>query len=277
MSKNPKIFKTRMAAALLFGASALILPLTSQAQNEADSWQWRASIYGWLPDLDGTTNFPTEGGGPDISIGVSDILDNLDMTFMGALHVNKGKWGVLTDVQYVDLGNTKQHYRDFTLGPNQRPGSLELDLKLDVKALIWTIGGTYRLKQDSRNTVDMIFGARMIDLTQELDWEVVGSIEDHPLPGRQGSSKVSGTNWDALIGLQGISRFGASGKWSVPWLVDVGTGDSDFMWEAMAGIGYSFGWGDMFLNYRYLDYDNGDSALESLTLAGPMIGASFSW
>lgn len=277
MSKNPKIFKTRMAAALLFGASALILPLTSQAQNEADSWQWRASIYGWLPDLDGTTNFPTEGGGPDISIGVSDILDNLDMTFMGALHVNKGKWGVLTDVQYVDLGNTKQHYRDFTLGPNQRPGNLELDLKLDVKALIWTIGGTYRLKQDSRNTVDMIFGARMIDLTQELDWEVVGSIEDHPLPGRQGSSKVSGTNWDALIGLQGISRFGASGKWSVPWLVDVGTGDSDFMWEAMAGIGYSFGWGDMFLNYRYLDYDNGDSALESLTLAGPMIGASFSW
>lgn len=277
MKKHSKMLKSRLATALIFGTVALVLPATSQAQNDGDSWQWRASIYGWLPDLDGTTNFPTEGGGPDISIGISDILDNLDMTFMGALQANKGSWGVMTDVLYLDLGNTKRNYRDFTLGPGQNPGNTELDLKLDVKAWLWTVAGSYRLKEDPRNSVDVLFGARMMDMTQKLAWTVEGDIGELPLPGREGNSKVSGTNWDAIIGLKGLSSFGASGKWSVPWLVDVGTGDSDFVWEAMAGIGYSFDWGDTFLNYRYLDYDNGDGALETLTLSGPMIGVSFTW
>jgi opacity protein-like surface antigen len=59
---------------------------------------------------------------------------------------------------------------------------------------------------------------------------------------------------------------------------DIGTGDSDFTWQAMAGLGYQFNWGDVVLTYRYLDYDLGSaSSVTDPKFSGVMLGASFSW
>ena len=270
----------KSAKKVLILALAAALPLTVQAQNASDELEWRASIYGWLPDLSGSTNFPTGPGGdsPDLSVDVEDILDKLNMTFMGTLAFTKGKWGMATDILYLDLGDTVKSTRDFELMPHDIPGSLELKAKLDLKAYLWTIAGTYRLHSSEAAFTDLYVGARMLDLEQKLNWSFSGEIGELPLPGREGSSKASITNWDYLVGLKGMRHFGGSGKWFVPWQVDVGTGDSDFVWQAMAGVGYSFNWGGLFLNYRYLDYDNGsDTVIESLTLSGPEVGVVFEW
>lgn len=265
---------------IIFCALAATLPLTALAQDSGDALEWRATIYGWLPDLSGTTNFPTGPGGdsPDISVDVDTILDSLDMTFMGTLAFNKGKWGMATDILYLDLGSTKKNSRDFELGPADVPGTVDLNAKLDLKAYLWTIAGTYRLHTSESAFADLYVGARMLDMEQKLHWQFNGDIDELPLPGREGSSKVSVTNWDYLVGLKGVRNFGSSGNWFIPWQVDVGTGDSDFVWQAMAGVGYSFNWGGMFLNYRYLDYDNGSkNPVESLTLSGPEVGVVFEW
>ena len=51
--------------------------------------------------------------------------------------------------------------------------------------------------------------------------------------------------------------------------VSVGAGDSDYTWQAMAGIGYSFGWGDILGSWRYLDYHmKSGRPVESLNFSG---------
>ena len=267
---------TRIMA--LAGLATVILPLSAQAQ-ESDGWEWRATIYGWLPDIEMTTRYPTGEGGPSIEIDTEDIINNLDFTFMGALHAHKGAWGIFTDVTYLDAGDGKSATRDFNLGPNGGiPGNVTVDARIDIKSWLWTVGGSYALSQSETHLVDFTFGARMMDMTQDLDWHFSGDIDGTPLPGREGSSKVSGTNWDAVVGLKGYNFLGADGRWVVPWLADIGTGDSDLVWQAMAGTGYHFSWGEVLLTYRYLDYDNDDDQpVDGLTISGPMIAASFAW
>ena len=267
--------KTMIALA----AAALLIPFSAQAQDSSQDWEWRATIYGWLSGFEGQTQFPTGTDGPSFEVGIDDILDSLDFTLMGALHGHKGDWGLFTDVLYLDVGGSESQTRQFLLGPQDRvPVDVQLDARLDMKSWLWTVAGSYSLSRSDTHLVDLTFGARMLDLTQELNWAVSGEIGELPLEGNEGFSKVSATNWDAVIGLQGYNLVGSNGSWVIPWLVDVGTGDSDLVWQAMAGFGYRFGWGDVLLTYRYLDYENDDDKLISdLTMSGAMVAASFTW
>lgn len=258
-------------------AVAAMLPVSSQAQSDQESWQWRATIYGWLPDIKATVAFPTGGSGT-IEIPVEDVIDNLDLTFMGALQVRKGSWGFFTDVTYMDLGATKSESRGFTVGQMQLPAGVDANLGLDLKSLLLTLGGIYNLSESSRQTTNLLFGARMVDIDTTLTWSFNGEIAGLPLPGRSDSNEVAETTWDAIIGIKGHALLGTDSKWFIPYHLDVGAGDSDLTWQAMAGIGYQFGWGAMVLNYRYLEYEpSSDSPITDLTFSGPLIGSSFQW
>lgn len=47
-------------------------------------------------------------------------------------------------------------------------------------------------------------------------------------------------------------------------------------WNDLAGVGYAFHWGEITGVWRYLDYDlESGSPMQSLTLSGPAIGATF--
>ena len=62
----------------------------------------------------------------------------------------------------------------------------------------------------------------------------------------------------------------------MPYYAEVGTGQSDFAWQAIAGIGYKFTWGDVLLVYQHLDYEfDSDYLIEDLTVSGPALGARF--
>jgi len=58
------------------------------------------------------------------------------------------------------------------------------------------------------------------------------------------------------------------------WLPGL-SGDTSFP-SSPGGGGYAFHWGELTGVWRYLDHDLGsDSAIQSLTLSGPAIGATF--
>ncbi len=70
----------------------------------------------------------------------------------------------------------------------------------------------------------------------------------------------------------------AAKKWFVPYYLDVGAGDSKSTWQAVTGVGYSFGWGDVVGAWRHLDYRmKSGNAVESLSFSGPGIAAVFRW
>lgn len=269
--------KAAALAAATLCVSAALSPADAAAQG-ADAWKWQAAIYGYLPEMGGSTTFPQGDAGSSVTVDAEKIIDNLKFVFMGSLGAHNGRWGMFTDVIYMDLGNTKSGTRDITIGGLPLPGGAAANASYDLKGWAWTLGADWRVSHSPTSTMDLIAGARMLDLEQTIGWEVTGNVGPIPLPGRAGESTASLTNWDAIVGVKGRLAFGDRGQWFVPYYADVGTGDSDLTWQAMGGLGYSFGWGDVIAAWRYIDYDmKSGSRIESLNFNGPAIAAVFRW
>jgi len=82
---------------------------------------------------------------------------------------------------------------------------------------------------------------------------------------------------DVIVGVRGRAGLG-DGPWFFQYHVDAGTGDSKLTWQALAGVGYSFKWGEALLAYRHLSYDQeGDKPIQSLEFSGPALGARFTF
>lgn len=271
------IFAGRLATALV-GLAWSFIPLAAHAQTDADSWQWRASIYAWLPSLSGDTRFPSGEGGPSIDVDADTVLSQLEFTFMGTVQARKSEWGIVSDLVYASLGGSESNVRDFTLGGAGVPAELTLGATLDMNSWVWTLGGTYAVHETEQAIAELVFGVRMLDLEQTLDWSFTGDIGGHALPGRSGTSVAEGTNWDAIIGAKGQAFLGSGQRWFLPWYLDAGTGDSDFTWQAMAGVGYQFDWGATVLSWRHLDYEfESDATIENLSFSGVLLGVTFRW
>jgi hypothetical protein len=264
------------AMTALLCASAALVPATATAQTalaspDAEKWQFTAELYGYFPEITGKVNYRGDSGSTDIDVPFHDLLDALKMGFMGALGAHNGRWGMFADALYMDLETDKSRTRDFTVGGSTVP--VTADVSTELKAWVWTLAGDYRVVSNPDWTVDLLAGARSLYLKPTLDYTIAG-----PLRTINGSKGSSTTFWDGIVGIKGRYAFGDNREWYVPFYLDVGTGDTDLTWQAVAGIGYSYHWGDLLATWRYLDW-NGKSGkpLADLTLSGPMLGVALHW
>lgn len=256
--------------------STVMMPVALSADSD-DAWQYGLSIYGWFPDISGTTAFPIAPG-EDFTVSISDILDNLEFTFQGSFDARKGRWGMIADVIYLDLGKSDQETREGTIGGSRIPADVTAKLGFDMKSWITTAAGYYRFVDDSNKSFDLVFGLRYADVSQKLKWNLSGNIGNLPVQGPVGSAKISASYWDAIIGMRGHLGFGQSGNWYIPYYADIGTGDSDLTWQAAAGLGYRFNWGEIAGVWRYMDYDlPSGKAMGDMDFSGPAVGAVFRW
>jgi len=268
---------TKMAFALCALGLATIAPSVATAQETSDDWQFSATIYGWFPDIGGRTDFPTGAGGT-IDVDISTILDHLKMTAQGSFEVHKGSWGAFTDIVYLNVGESKSQTRNLELGGQPLPAAVTADIDFDLKSTFWTVAGTYRVADSKAATVDVLLGARLARLKQKLDWEFSGSFGPVTPPPLTGTREASVDQWDGIVGVKGRLAFGAEQKWAVPYYFDIGAGDSDLTWQAMVGLAYAFGWGDLGVAWRYLDYDlKSDGPIADMNFNGPALGATFRW
>ncbi len=252
--------------------------LAQQPASDTESWQFGVSIYGWFPDIAGETSFTQPGGSSEFGIDIENILDNLEFTLMGTFDVRKGRWGILTDVIYMDVGNSQSGTREATIGRRELPVNATANIDLDLKSWIWTLTGYYRALDQPGMTLDVVAGARYLDVEQKVNWVVTGNVGSIAVPDRTGAAEAGLTNWDALIGLRGRFAFGAQNAWFVPYYLDVGAGDSDLTWQGIAGIGYAFRWCEVVAAWRYLYYDlPSGKAIKDMSFSGPAIGVTFRW
>lgn len=270
----------RHTLCVTLGAAALLAPLGASAQSGADDWKFRATLYGWLPDIKGTSNFPPlPGSTGNTQVDASQILDSLQGVFMGTLEARKGRWGAITDVIYLDLSNGKTGVRPFTVGGAlvSVPGDAVLTADLEIKGWLWTLAAEYAAIQTPTYEMNVLGGFRYLTLDQNFNFAFTGNIGPIALPLRAGALSADEDVWDAIIGVHGRAKLGNEG-WFLPYYLDIGTGGSNLTWQAMAGVGYEFKWGNVILGYRYLDYDLSDSkAISDLSLYGGMIGVTFHW
>jgi hypothetical protein len=263
--------------AKLAGLIAVLAAAPLHAQENSNDWQFGMTVYGWLPDIRGETDFPLGGGG-DIHVDISTILDHLKMTGMASFEMQKGRWGAFTDVVYLDVGEATSSTRQVSIGGVPIPATVTADLDFDLKTTIWTVAAKYRVVASEIATFDVLAGARLFHTNQDLDWEFSGNFGPVTPPPMTGNRGASADQWDAIIGAKGRFSFGPDGKWVVPYYFDLGAGDSDLTWQAVLGLTHAFGWADLGVAWRYLDYDLGSSgAIADMNFSGPAFGATFRW
>ena len=239
-------FSLRGAMILCIGAGAL-MPVSAGAQStpapwDSGKWQFAATLYGYFPDIGGKLSFPVSTGGSSINVNANTLIDSLKFAFMGAFDAHNGKWGVFTDVLYLDVSGSKSQIRDFSLGQGNLPASTTADFNLGLKGTVWTLAGEYRVASDPAWTTDVLVGARMLGVKPKLDWSFNGDLGQTPVVDRSGSKEISDTLWDGIVGVKGRYAFGEDRRWGVPFYADVGTGQTQLTWQAAIGLSYSYQW-----------------------------------
>ena len=258
--RSPKQLLPLVCAALLVSA-----PLSAGAADAGDSdrWQYAASLYFFAPAINGST-----ASGSDIDVSFDTLLDSLNMTFMGAFEARKGKWSVLADMLYLNVGANGGAKVPLT-DPLGQPLGIQADASVKQRGWVLSALGGYNVHDTSQASVDVIAGLRYLEMKASFGL----SLQGRRL-GRAVESSAMGVVWDGVVGVKG--RANLNGNWFVPFYLDVGTGDSDLTWQALAGVGYRFHWGNVSLAYRHLEWDLGSSSpIDDISFSGPQLTATF--
>ena len=239
-------------------AFLVLLPLAVQAaeQSPTDEWQFLAEAYFWGASVNGESV-----SGSDISIDIDDLIDDLNLGFMGALGVRKGKWGFLVDTIYLDVSDNKNVVVD----------GVGVNTNVDLKGWVVTPMAGYQVYEAGNTNVNVIAGARYLNLSVDVDLRNADPTSDFLKP----SISDSGGNWDGIIGIKGDIFL--NDHWFIPYYADIGAGNSKFTWQVLGGLGYRFHKSfDVLAAYRYLSWDFDDSdVFEDLNFSGFAAGVRF--
>ena len=200
--------------------ACLAVALATPALAQDSGWSFALSPYVWVPGI--TTSVETARGTVEVDTSRSDVLSKLDFAFMGAFEARQGRWGLIADLFYANLSQS----RSTPLGVLFSRAKIETE----AKALSGYAG--YRVFEGGQVAVDLMAGFRVnsIDLDVSL------------APGLLTSQRfgMSETWVDPLIG--GRVRFDITDRWFTTALADVGgfRGGSDSTWQIFGSLGYQF-------------------------------------
>ncbi|MHC4075195.1 MAG: hypothetical protein ACYSRZ_02105, partial [Planctomycetota bacterium] len=226
MKKRAVLLKV-MSVVVLISTCSLVYGQNGSANTDKLDIQF--TPYFWAAELKGDATLRGRTGPVDVSF--SDLLDNLDIAFMGRLEAWDGKWGLFLDGLYMDLG------AEFST-----PQGL-VSADIDVKMTMLEFGIGHRLLettvgQDNNQKLlfDLLGGGRYINLEGEVDIVPGGPLG--VLPGRTFGRRgewvdpiVGGRlRWDINDKLATAVRFDFGG-------FDIGDG-SNLTWNLLAGIDY---------------------------------------
>lgn len=200
--------------------TCLCLMLAGPAAAQTSGWSFALSPYAWVPGI--TVAVDTAWGTVEVDKSSSDVLSKLDVAFMGAFEARNGRWGLIADLFYADLSQSRA----------TPLGLLFSRARIETEATALSAYAAYRIHEDDRLSIDLMAGLRVNAVDTEL------SLSPGLLPGQRFG--VSETWVDPLIG--GRVRFAITDHWFATALADVGGLDvgSDLTWQVFASLGYQF-------------------------------------
>ena len=253
---------------------AVALPASAQTGTGVppDAWAWRLGVNGWLPSIHSSTQFDLPAGG-NISAETDpgSYLSKLKFAFMGTLEARRGPWSFLADASYLNLGDLKSKVRSISGPTGIVTVPIDAGTRSDLKGFIGTFEGGYTVMQTPGARADVVAGVRYASLKTKLDWELSG-----PTGGltTQGGVEATKDFLDGVVGVRGNANLG--GNWDFRYYLDAGAGSSRFTWQALAGVGYRFSWGDAVLGYRHLAYEfHNDRPISDVKFSGPQFEVGF--
>ena len=113
------------------------------------------TLYGWLPGLDADVESSSGGISASTSVSAGNVLKALNFAFMAAGDVHYGRFGVMQDLVYADLGTS-----------GNLSGPLASTVNVDTNMLISTTAIGYRAYEQGGWLVEPSAGARYVDIEQ---------------------------------------------------------------------------------------------------------------
>ncbi len=191
-------------------ALCALMPAAAQAQDAFSTDGTRGSVtpYLWALSVDGDASV-----GPlstDIDVSFSDLLEDLNFALMVEGEYWNGRWGVMGNLLYSDLSDTRT-------GP--------LSISADINMTIIGAAAAYRLGPfegaGNRSVFDAYVGLRYTTLDVELE----------PAVGPSASRKLDFT--DPVIGGRFISEIGPTSRMVIGGDVGGFGVGSDSSWQAI--------------------------------------------
>jgi len=230
---------------------------TQTPKQDKDGWEFSTTSYLWGSSVKSQITTPQ---GEQVSSKTSflDLLGDLKFAFMGAAQAKHGRFVMVGDLMYTNLGVSA----DGHLGP------VPLDVREDTKLLITTLEAGYRVVDRGPMFLDLMGGARLTSLKASLD--ITG-----PLNTVERNVKVS------HVAPVLAARFGAplGGKWSADLYGDVaGFGVSQgHQWQLLGTIQYRLSehW-QLMGGWRHLSVKESQRNFDlHVAMDGPIFGVTY--
>lgn len=256
--------------------SIIFLPIMSIQINPAaaqdlkslksgKSWT-EIGAYGFMTDVSGDVKSSNVTAPVDVSF--SDILENLEMGFMGFAEHRNGKWSLIGDVFYADIKVEQSLAVTST-------ASVRVDVKQKQLMTEGFVG--YRVAEQVQDGnqfgLDILVGARYnrIDVEIGLDASQLGL---------GAASRNPSIDWvDGVIGLR--AQFGGNRGWGATAWADFGKGADSSSHQFAGLVNYRFDNNvNLFGGYRLYNFKyetgSGTRFVElDLDYKGPMLGISY--
>ena len=230
---------------------------------KAEPWRSSVELYGPVPlRLDTTTTVVTQNNRSvttEAVLNLGQVLDNLQWITAVRGSVEKGRWGVLTDLSYTKLGQ-----EDGATTPN---GLLTGRASVNVSQGIYDLAVRYRFGEPEaavgtpgQFSLIPYAGIRVIDAQMDVAAQVdlgnILSVQRQGNFGRTWAQPLLGTQASLFLSprLRAFARADIGG-------FGLG-GAKDLSGNAQIGLGYAVGNStDLNISWRYfeLDYNNGDN------------------
>jgi hypothetical protein len=239
---------------LFFGSHAW-----ADSNKDFNSWQnTLAPLYLWGVSMSGTMTI-----GPitaPLDIEFSDAVSDLEGIFTLHYEGAKGNWGIIADYSFLNLA------------PSATVPGTPAVVNVDMKNTIAEIAALYRFGPN--NPWQLLGGYRNYELDVTLN-----GLPSPPAPTSQ--LKIEESIGDFFVGGRYMGKIGD--KWTFIARGDVGTGDSDLVWNALAAFDYRFTkLLSAFAGWRVLDYDvntgsEADTFKYDMNHSGPILALAFHW
>lgn len=249
-------------SAVLLGEALLGGSVQAAEPADADNWSVKVTPYLWATRMHGNTRI-RQLPEARVDMSFSDILDTLDAGFMGALELQKGRWGILFDSMYMKTSDSVS-----VASPR---GRARVDADLTTSMTMLSSALAYRWI-DSPIVSDGFVGMRYnrLEASLDLDASVFGATasRDH----------AESVDWvEPFLGLR--ARAPLTGELALVVSADVGGFGlgSDLTTQASLGLSWTLTErfaAELGLRYMKIDYDKGDLVYD-MENEGPYLGLSY--
>ena len=231
------------AAALLLGSAS--------AHADSQDTDWLGIAYLWGSGI----SIDAKNASADVSF--SDLIDDLEMSFMGHVETQGDVLGGFVDVVFVGVGK------------NESRTNADLNVDNDTTAMdlaaVWSPGA------ERMTGIELYGGLRYVSNDFSL---VIKPVEPSPPESRIGSDS---TYYDLLLGARYIAPL--SEHWRLTFSGDISGGDTEGTFSIGAYAGYRMGQHHFIGGYKHfeMDLESGNGVDLTVTMSGPVIAYGYSF